>query len=504
MFDKKILCLGNNSLDTDIRTTELAIADATINHGLISTDDFVPSSSGYYHTSVTDISSGSIIKLAEYFDTIRLLDQPTSEWSHSKVLMSTYNIMLKLDKQGVDTVFKDNNNIKKYKYFGNLLATNKSFCIYPWILLIEEQGYLTTCARSGKKVTTVSELGDFKTNAEYQQIREKMLKGELMPDNCSYCYNYESKGIESYREFETIEWVSKLDINSLEDLNKIEHPYYYEIRLGNECNLMCRSCKPEHSHLIDREFKKFNIVYPYQQSFKYSSTSLIDISTLSPAVRVYLTGGDPTMITETYEFMEKCIAAGKTDFHFTLGTNAQTLSKKFLDLTQHFTNMNFSISIDGYGKVNDYWRWGSDFDTVIKNTHILESQGHTISLNCVPGIYNITNLHLLFEFLDREFPHITAYIQINHIPEQSVWHHPNTDLVVESIKRCMNTKTYYSDGKSNKSFFDSMLEYYDNDPKIDLDLLKKFFDFNDKLDQSRNVRLADYIPELEECRKYLN
>jgi hypothetical protein len=68
----------------------------------------------------------------------------------------------------------------------------------------------------------------------------------------------------------------------------------------------------------------------------------------------------------------------------------------------------------------------------------------------------------------------------------------------------MNTNTYYSNGKSNKSFFDSALKYYSDNPTPDLSMLKKFFEYNDKLDQARNVRLIDYIPELEECRKYLD
>ena len=37
----------------------------------------------------------------------------------------------------------------------------------------------------------------------------------------------------------------------------------------------------------------------------------------------------------------------------------------------------------------------------------------------------------------------------------------------------------------------------------DTDKLKKFFDYNDLLDQSRNVKLIDYIPELEACRSYI-
>ena len=504
MFNKKILCLGNNSEDTDIRTSLLAKENNTINHGLVNDFDFIPADMGYYHISIVDLSSGGIIQMSKYFDAIQLFDQPVKAWSHWKLLMSSYRLMVELDKLGYNTIYKDNINIQKYKNFDQLFSWNKSFCIYPFTLLIEENGHLVPCARSTKKITAVDELGDFKTNVEYNKIRTSMLKGEKLPDHCNYCYDYESKGVESYREFETIEWVSKLDINSVEDLDKITHPYHYEIRLSNKCNLMCRSCKPEHSHLIDKEYKKFNIIYPGLQTFKYSSTSLIDINSLGPDTRVYLTGGDPTVIPEVYEFMEKCIKADKIDFDFTLGTNGQKLSKRFLELTRHFTNMNFSISLDGYGKVNDYWRWGSDFNTVIKNTHLLENQGHTISINCVPGIYNVTNLHLLYEFLDKELPHCGMYLQINHMPMQSVYNHPNAELAVESMEKCKQTKSYYADGKSNKSFIDSTAEYYSNDPKVDLKLLKDFFEYNDKLDHARNVRLADYIPELEECRKLID
>ena len=227
----------------------------------------------------------------------------------------------------------------------------------------------------------------------------------------------------------------------------------------------------------------------------------IDISTLDPSVRVYLTGGEPTVIADVYRFMENCIAAGKTDFDFTLGTNAVKISNKFLELADHFTNMNFSVSIDGFGKINDYWRWGSDWNTIVQNTKLLQSRGHNISINCVPGIYNVTNLHLLYEFLDKEFPQTTVYLQLNYEPLQSAWNHPNAEMVVESMRRCKQTKVYFADGKSNKSMLDQFYDYYSNNPKPNLEDLKKFFEFNDKLDAARGSKLGDYIPELEECRK---
>jgi hypothetical protein len=141
---------------------------------------------------------------------------------------------------------------------------------------------------------------------------------------------------------------------------------------------------------------------------------------------------------------------------------------------------------------------------VIENIHILKNQGHTISINCVPGIYNVTNLHLLYEFLDREFPHAGIYLQINHVGIQSAYNHPNAELVVESMLRCQQTKMYHTDGKSNRTTIDSLLNHYSNNPKYNLQDLRAFFKYNDQLDRARNVQLGDYIPELEACRNLVD
>jgi hypothetical protein len=86
---------------------------------------------------------------------------------------------------------------------------------------------------------------------------------------------------------------------------------------------------------------------------------------------------------------------------------------------------------------------------------------------------------------------------------QSAYNHPNHDLVVESMAKCKQTRMYYTDGKSNKTAIDSLYDYYSKRPACDLVELKNFFLYNDQLDHARNSRLGDYIPELEECRKYI-
>jgi sulfatase maturation enzyme AslB (radical SAM superfamily) len=332
-----------------------------------------------------------------------------------------------------------------------------------------------------------------------------MLEGTRLPAHCHACYKYEDLGIESYRQFETLDWVSQLDLDSVDDLKKIDHPYYYEILLGNHCNIKCRGCQPEFSNPIGIESKKFNIIPPIQLRWDPATPSIdhIDIDKLNEKSQVYFQGGEPTIMPEVLEFMQRCLEKNKTNFDLSMCTNGVKISDKFLKLVSNFPNTNFSFSIDGFSHINDYWRSGSQWDTVIANAKLLQSQGHFISINTVPGIYNVTNLHLLFEFLDREFPFTSVYLQINYLPWQSVYNHPNADLVIASMQKCMNTSTYLSNGKSCKTAIDSIYKHYSSNPTCNVDDLRAFFNYNDQLDRARGVCLADYIPELEAARSLL-
>ena len=506
-FKGKVLFLGNNDEATDQMVAVFANQVETVNYGLVNDPHFVPENTGYYHTSVVDIPWGELLKVAQKFDTVVMLDQPQSQWSHWKCFQATFKLMQKLQESGKHTVFRENNNVKKLEYWSNLVFNeNKSFCIYPWINYHQKGKNLHLCSRSEPVVTTIDKIQSWATDPDYSSIRNRMLQGEQLPEHCAVCYNqYEQKGIESYRQFETLDWVAKLDLDSIDDLYNIQHPHFYEVHTGNQCNIKCRGCQPAFSAPIGREIKKFNITTPAPVSWRVNAANLdrIDIETLDKKTSVYFQGGEPTIMPEVLNFLKKCIARNKTDFFLTMCTNGVKISQEFLQVVSNFSDTNFSFSIDGYDKVNDYWRSGSKWHKVIDNLKLLQSQGHSISINTVPGIYNVTNLHQLFEFLDREFPFTAVYMQLNYLPWQSSFNHPLKDLVIESMSRCMQTSIYHSNGKSCKSSIDSIYAYYSNNPECNLKDLKDFFNYNDQLDRARGTRLADYIPELELARNYI-
>lgn len=502
----KVLFLGNNDESTDLSVTELAKKHDLYNHGLISEPSFEPKHPGYYHTTVVDIQWGGLLELAKKFDTIVMLDQEQHQWSHWKCMQATCKIMLKLEELGMHTVFRENANVKKILYWIDLVYNkNPSICIYSWVNLHNNGSELKLCSRDRSTVTTIDKFTNWKDDPDYNRVRQSMIKGERLPEHCKGCYEYERLGMESYRQFETIDWVTQLELGSVEELAQLEHPYFYEVHTGNHCNIKCRSCQPRFSDSIAREYKKFNIVSPQQLEWNplYYSIDHIDIDTLTSHSSVYFQGGEPTVMPEVREFMRRCIEKKRTDFFLTMSTNGVKISDEFLELLGHFCKINFSFSLDGYGKVNDYWRSGSQWERVIANAHRMQNLGHSVSINTVPGIYNVTNMHQLFEFLDKEFPFTAIYMQVNYLPWQSAYNHPIPELVIDSMKKCQQTSVYHSNGKSCKTSIDSILHHYSDNPKCDIGALREFFNYNDQLDRARGTRLVDFIPELEQARKFI-
>jgi len=501
--ETKILFLGNNDESTDSAVTDFAQQNHTVNHGLVTESDFIPQQPGFYHSTVVDIPWGGLIYFAKKFDRVVMLDQTQDKWSHWKCLQATCKIMIELERQGIVTSFRENANTKRILYWMYLLyKKNPSMCIYPWINLHNDGTDLKLCSRARSTVTTIDQYDSWAKNASYNNIRQSMIDGNLVTDHCSVCYDYEQKGIESYRQFETLDWVTRLQIDSVDDLKNINSPYFYEVHSGNHCNIKCRGCQPAYSDSIEREYKKFNIVAPGQLRINPNQYPLdmINIDDLDHRYQVYFQGGEPTIMPEVRTFMRRCIEKNKTDFDLTMCTNGVKFSDEFLDLVKQFPRTNFSFSIDGYDKINDYWRSGSQWNKVIENAHRIQSLGFSVSINTVPGIYNVTNMHLLFEFLDREFPFTAIYMQINYLKWQSAYNHPYPKLVIDSMRKCQQTSIYHSNGKSCQSSIDSILHHYNNNPECNLKDLEDFFKFNDKLDQVRKTKLADFIPELDQAR----
>ena len=506
MFDKKVLCLGDTGEDTDLKVSELAHTNNTQNYGLISDRDYVPEKFGYYHTTTVDLDLGDIIAIHRHFDKIILLAQPIEQWSHPEVFVSTYKILADLKEKEIEVEFQDPSTVESIKFFMDLLESNKAFCIYPFMHLLEQDGNAVVCGRSFTPIKPLAAIKDWQTDPDYTKIREHMIAGHQIPEHCNYCYKLESKeGDKGVRFHDTIKWTSVLGIKNLNDLKKIKNPAYVEVRVSNKCNIRCRSCTPRYSHLIDKEFESIGTdIEEFSNTKtwpKYSSFNMVDLDT---AHTVYITGGEPTIMPEVYQFLRDCISNGRTDINLMMNTNAVTLSTTLLELFSQFPNLGFSCSLDGVGLANDYIRWGSKFDTTVKNIKRLQAQGHHVAFISVISIYNVDKIGELFEFFDTEFTKCPVQLQHGGFEGNIIdcFNRPDHKSCIESLTRAKNTNVYYNYSRGTKSIIDTMLLHYSKNPKLDEERFNKFFRYNDTLDRSRKSNLNDYLPALHELRRY--
>jgi len=500
----RVLCLGNNTEDTDIKTQQLAMKNHAVCHGLISelerpVIENLMLQDGYYHSSVYDVSVGRLIELSMKFDQVIMLDQPKNQYSHPDAFYKTIQVAKDISKLR-PMIFLDPAYKQGITFFQDFVTTNKSFCIFPFIELLSTNGNTTVCCRSSTPIVPIKDLDNFRTNSKYQEIRTKMLAGELLPEHCSGCYSLEQRGIISARIQETVEWCNRLNLNDLEDLNQLTDPVYYEVRPSNVCNLQCRMCGPNSSNQIAKEYKKLNLIseMPTQEFVDF------DLVKFDQLKKLYVGGGEPTAMIELYSFLDKCIVANKTDFEFSINTNATTLTSKFKRQIKHFSNLQFIVSVDGFDALNHYIRWPSDWKTIVDNVRYLKQQNHVVSFNVTVSIYNVTTLDQLFKFLDAEFPNSVIHCQFagSKNNKLSALNHPLPNQVLSSLKQIQNLNCYKNDPLM-ASFIDGIIEHYLNQYSVNLDILSEFFKFNELLDQSRNIKLEDYLPDLAQCKGLL-
>jgi len=495
----KVLCLGNNTKETDIKTRCLAKEDLAECHGLLSelggntiVTNLLP---GWYHSSIYDVEYNRLLDLANKFDLVIMLDQPRDRYSHADAFYRTVDLVKNLPNgKLLNPEYATNIN-----FFEEIVKTNKSFCIFPFIDLtnLRTDGQTTICCRSAEPITHVSKVVNWQTNKEYNDIRNNMINGVLIPTHCSSCYELENKNILSARQQETVEWVTRLNLTSIDDLKTITHPACFEVHVSDICNLQCRMCVPISSRLIAREYKKLNLIKELPQTY-HDGFDIVDFTNLK---KLYVTGGEPLATPSFFNFINRCIENKKTDFEFSINTNATKLSNRFKKQLKHFSNMHFIVSIEGYGPLNYYIRWPSVWDNIIKNIHYLRKHKHSVAINITVSIYNVIGLYDLLKFFDNEFPgllvHCGACLSDND--RLSGFRFPDSNLVVDKLLLVQQLNCYKND-KLLKSFIDGLILYYQSNPTVDLEKLKEFFEFNDKLDQSRNIKLVDYIPELEQFR----
>ncbi len=417
-----------------------------------------------------------------------------------------------------------------------------TFCVNPWIqqtaLPTGRFGFCCVAVRGGPLsdsngkalIAPQSSLEDAWNSGQQREIRQQMLRGEKVP-GCANCYFQESIGKKSAREMLNDEWfdkvptevIGRVNYSRLNDGAVDERALYLDLRLGNLCNLKCRTCNPFNSTKIfsetlhlrqtNPEFKEFydgvhdwklTPIPPWFEDESFWSS----VERHLPQLRkVYLTGGEPTLIKRNLKFIKNCISTGHAKHIFLMfNTNCTHLTEEFLELLPQFEFTLVNCSIDGIGPVNDYIREGSEWPVLDKNLRRLSQLGRKVQIGVTPvvQIYNILDLVPLMEYIDALSASATQELNVDFLYANSpsyfdIRNLPSSvkSVAYEEIDAYRHKSKLYKNNSYMRNSVDSVLNALAGPRLANAEKnLEVFLKYTRFLDEQRGRSMRDTFPRL--------
>ena len=115
-----------------------------------------------------------------------------------------------------------------------------------------------------------------------------------------------------------------------------------------------------------------------------------------------MTGGEPTIIKKNIEYINKIVETGyskSVELIFT--TNATNINNEFINISKKFKSVSFNVSIDAVGKLANYIRYPSDWETIRKNLQNITRNGVGVSFNTTIQWLNMTRLNEIFNYIEN-------------------------------------------------------------------------------------------------------
>jgi len=399
---------------------------------------------------------------------------------------------------------------------------SKTFCPLPWIHLgTHPHGGVTPCCISdmtaGKnRARNYTDNGDeffnlndhninTHMNSDYfKEIRREMLN-DVEPKACKRCYDEERKGIESKRIFESkvysyfnSDYASRL---TGEDGSIPMDLRFVELRLGNVCNIRCRTCNPASSSRWVKDYKeivdsldfvndgyawldhKHDFQWPEDENF-YN-----DLYKSAPNMEVlYINGGEPTLIKAHWKYLRKLVDSGRSkNIILWYNINMTNLPNEAITLWKEFKEARICPSIDDLGDRNTYIRYPTKWEDVEENLQAVMHPQLTTRITQTVSAYSYAYLDEFLEWapvpVDMNFVYDPDYLSPAVIPPVVRYE------IHEKYRKTMG----------NNHHLGTLLSMYDNN---DWDETKweHFCRYNDELDKIRKHEQGwrEVFPELVE------
>ena len=276
-----------------------------------------------------------------------------------------------------------------------------NFCVMPFVHGFVTPNIISPCCAYTDKIKLNSKQ-QYWTSEQLKNIQKNMLDN-VRDDGCQICWQKEDRGFSSLRQHSNEIYAKEL--KEVKEGKIPSNPMYLDLRLGNLCNLKCRMCISEWSSQIAGEILENPnedwIDTPTQKVIGLDDDTWETIEKWIPYVkRVFMTGGEPTIIQRNLDYIDKIIEsdyAKEVELIFT--TNATNINQKFIEKSKLFKSVSFNVSIDAVGGLANYIRNPSDWKTIEGNMQKLYNAGMGVSFNTTIQWLNMTRLNEIFSYL---------------------------------------------------------------------------------------------------------
>jgi len=254
---------------------------------------------------------------------------------------------------------------------------------------------------------------------ELKKIRQRMLDGKCVA-GCEKCYHEEKvNNGQSLRTFmnnwfyellynnNILPWKegflsrTKTNINWTGKFSNLKPELkWLAIHASNVCNLACRGCYSLLSTKWRKDEEKLGI-NPHPLQNDNLDNFGFDIEKIN-FITMY--GGEPFYMKQNNELTNMITESSNiNDKILQYFTNGMILpSNETFEIWKDIKKLHLIISIDSYGKENDYFRYGSEWNVIEKNLDIFlkKKLPHwEIRISTLINIYNVKNLDVLHNWL---------------------------------------------------------------------------------------------------------
>ena len=343
-------------------------------------------------------------------------------------------------------------------------------CRYPHLNILKEENLLSD---------------DPRKLDHWYEIRQKMLNGEQV-EGCFRCYKQEKNNVRSIRQDSlprgTYHTSEPADLRFL------------EIAFSNLCNLACVSCNSEFSSKWKSENLKHGHIENEKAFVSYNFEHLnLDLSKVET---LKIIGGEPLLEQEKFIRLMEKLNLENVSLH--IHTNGTIIpNDRFKELMQRCRSARVVVSVDGLGKVNDWYRWPSKWEEIEGNLNQYNSwwknnPRFSLAVHRVTNVYNIWTIKEYNDYFKINFPNWDIEWAFIEYPK---WQ--TLSVIPEPIKKELIDKfSQLIDRDMKNKPFSSSIKYLLEPPKTSWKIFKAM---TNQYEKERNLKVLEMVPDLKDA-----